>query len=58
MLSPEDVAAAIVAGVREEHFLILPHEEVARFMAVKAADTERWLAGMRRIVREATGTAR
>jgi NAD(P)-dependent dehydrogenase (short-subunit alcohol dehydrogenase family) len=58
VLSPEDVAAAVVAGIREERFLILPHEEVARFMAVKASDPERWLAGMRRIVREATGAAR
>jgi NAD(P)-dependent dehydrogenase (short-subunit alcohol dehydrogenase family) len=52
-LEPEDVAAAVVAGIREERFLILPHEEVAQFMALKGADPERWLAGMRRIVRDA-----
>jgi NAD(P)-dependent dehydrogenase (short-subunit alcohol dehydrogenase family) len=58
LIDPEDVAAAVVAGIREERFLILPHEEVARFMAVKATDPERWLAGMRRIVRNAReGTA-
>jgi NAD(P)-dependent dehydrogenase (short-subunit alcohol dehydrogenase family) len=56
LLDPEDVAAAVVAGIREERFLILPHEEVARFMAVKGTDPERWLAGMRRIVRQATAT--
>lgn len=53
LIDPEDVAAAVVAGIRDERFLILPHEEVARFMAVKATDPERWLAGMRRIVRQA-----
>jgi NAD(P)-dependent dehydrogenase (short-subunit alcohol dehydrogenase family) len=53
LLDPEDVAEAVVAGIREERFLILPHEEVATFMAVKATDPERWLAGMRRIAREA-----
>jgi NAD(P)-dependent dehydrogenase (short-subunit alcohol dehydrogenase family) len=49
-LDPEDVA-----GIREERFLILPHEEVAQHMALKASDPERWLAGMRRIVRDARG---
>jgi NAD(P)-dependent dehydrogenase (short-subunit alcohol dehydrogenase family) len=57
ILDPEDVAGAVVAGIREERFLILPHEQVAKFMAVKATDPERWLAGMRRIVRQARGTA-
>jgi NAD(P)-dependent dehydrogenase (short-subunit alcohol dehydrogenase family) len=54
LLDPEDVAEAVVAAIHEERFLILPHPEVARFMAVKATDPERWLAGMRRIVRDAT----
>lgn len=56
-LEPEDVAAAVVAGIRDERFLILPHEEVARHMALKASDPERWLAGMRRIVRQARGSS-
>ena len=53
LLEPEDVAAAVVAGLRDERFLILPHEEVARHMALKGGDPERWLGGMRRIVRQA-----
>ena len=53
LLEPEDVAAAVVAGLREEQFLILPHAEVARHLALKGAQPERWLSGMRRIVREA-----
>ena len=57
LIDPEDVAAAVVEGIREERFLILPHEVVARHMAHKAGDPERWIAGMRRIVREARQTA-
>jgi hypothetical protein len=53
LLEPEDVAAAVVAGVRDEHFLILPHEDVAKHMALKGAQPERWLSGMRRLVRQA-----
>jgi NAD(P)-dependent dehydrogenase (short-subunit alcohol dehydrogenase family) len=51
MLEPEDVAEAALEGIREERFLILPHAEVAQYMAVKATDPERWLAGMRRLKR-------
>ena len=53
LLEPEDVAAAVVAGLADERFLILPHEDVARYMALKGSDHERWLKGMRRLVREA-----
>jgi NAD(P)-dependent dehydrogenase (short-subunit alcohol dehydrogenase family) len=53
LIEPEDVADAVVAGIREERFLILPHENVATFMARKGSDPERWIKGMRRLVREA-----
>jgi NAD(P)-dependent dehydrogenase (short-subunit alcohol dehydrogenase family) len=53
VLEPADVADAVVAGIREERFLILPHPEVAKFMALKGAQPERWLNGMRRLVRQA-----
>jgi len=56
LIDPEDVADVVVEAIREERFLILPHPDVARFMAVKASDPERWLAGMRRIVRDARGS--
>jgi NAD(P)-dependent dehydrogenase (short-subunit alcohol dehydrogenase family) len=46
---PEEVAEAVVAGLREERFLILPHPEVADYMVRKATDPDRWLAGMRRL---------
>jgi NAD(P)-dependent dehydrogenase (short-subunit alcohol dehydrogenase family) len=56
LLEPEDVAAVVVDGIRDERFLILPHEDVAKYMALKGAQPERWLAGMRRLVREARQT--
>ena len=33
LLEPEDVAEVVVAGIREERFLILPHPVVADYMA-------------------------
>ena len=49
VLEPEDVADAVVDGLRDERFLILPHPEVLEFFQRKAADYDRWLAGMRRL---------
>ena len=49
VLEPDDVAEAVVGGLREERFLILPHPEVADYFQRKAGDYDRWLAGMRRL---------
>ncbi|MGH9111435.1 MAG: SDR family oxidoreductase [Acidimicrobiales bacterium] len=49
VLAPEQVAAAVIEGIRDERFLILPHPEVATFEQRRAADRDRWLAGMRRL---------
>jgi NAD(P)-dependent dehydrogenase (short-subunit alcohol dehydrogenase family) len=51
VLEPEDVAEAVVEGLRDERFLILPHPEVAEYFRRKAGDYDRWLAGMRRLRR-------
>src|SRR6201996_1327666 len=53
VLEPEDVAAAVLAGIADERFLILPHPDVARYLAFKGAQPERWLAGMRQILGQA-----
>jgi NAD(P)-dependent dehydrogenase (short-subunit alcohol dehydrogenase family) len=53
VLEPSDVAEAVLLAIREERFLILPHEIVKKYVALKGADNERWLTGMRRIVRGA-----
>lgn len=49
ILAPERVADSVVAGIHDERFLILPHTEVATFEQRRAADRDRWLAGMRRL---------
>lgn len=53
LIEPEEVAGAVVAGLQEERFLILPHEDVARYVALKGSQPERWLKGMRRLVADA-----
>ncbi len=49
VLEPEEVADTVVDGLRDERFLILPHPEVGEYFQRKAADYDRWLAGMRRL---------
>lgn len=53
LLEPADVAEAVVTGMREERLLIFPHPQLAQYWAFKAGDNERWLGGMRRMVRQA-----
>jgi NAD(P)-dependent dehydrogenase (short-subunit alcohol dehydrogenase family) len=48
VLTPAQVAEAVVAGIAAERFLILPHPEVGGYYAKKAADPDRWIGGMRR----------
>ncbi len=50
-IEPEDVADAVVEGLRAERFLILPHPEVADYLRRKVEDPDRWLSGMRRLQR-------
>jgi NAD(P)-dependent dehydrogenase (short-subunit alcohol dehydrogenase family) len=45
----DDVAEAVVRGLADERFLILPHPEVETFFQRKATDYDRWLAGMRKM---------
>lgn len=48
-IQPEDVAQAVVEGLAEERFLILPHPDVAKMEANRTSDRDRWLAGMRQL---------
>jgi NAD(P)-dependent dehydrogenase (short-subunit alcohol dehydrogenase family) len=48
-VEPEQVADAVLDGIRSEKFLILPHPEVADYFQRKATDYDRWLNGMRRM---------
>jgi NAD(P)-dependent dehydrogenase (short-subunit alcohol dehydrogenase family) len=49
VLSPEQVAASVIAAVNDERFLILPHPQVATYERRRAEDRDRWLGGMRRL---------
>ena len=48
-LEPDAVAHAVLQGVREGRFLILPHPDVHEYIVRKAVDHDRWLRGMRRL---------
>ena len=48
MIEVETLADAVVEGLTEERFLILPHPEVTEYMRRKTADYDRWIRGMNR----------
>jgi NAD(P)-dependent dehydrogenase (short-subunit alcohol dehydrogenase family) len=51
-IEPEAVADAVIAGMADGRFLILPHPEVAAMYAGRAADPDRWLRGMNKLQRK------
>jgi NAD(P)-dependent dehydrogenase (short-subunit alcohol dehydrogenase family) len=51
VIAPEAVADAVLEGIADGRFLILPHPQVAGMYAGRAADTDRWLRGMNKIQR-------
>lgn len=50
-LDPAEVAEAVVNGLHDEKFLILPHPEVSQYFQNKANNYDRWLGGMRKLQR-------
>ncbi|GAB1334744.1 SDR family oxidoreductase [Streptomyces sp. E-15] len=48
-IEPEAVADALLKGIEEDRFLILPHPEVAGFYQARADEPERWLTTMNHI---------
>ena len=50
ILSAEQVADDTVQGIKKEGFLILPHEDVLRYIQRKTQDYDRWIAGTRKLV--------
>ncbi|MGG7608976.1 SDR family oxidoreductase [Streptomyces sp. ZG43] len=57
-IDPEDVADALLTGIAEDRFLILPHPEVAGYYAARAKDPERWLGSMNRLQQTWEGAGR
>jgi NAD(P)-dependent dehydrogenase (short-subunit alcohol dehydrogenase family) len=55
VLEPDFVADHVVAGLRDERFLILPHPEVSTYAQRRASDPDRWLASMRKLHARITG---
>ncbi len=56
VLEPADVAEFTYQAIVEERFLVLPHPEVGTFFQRKAADHDRWIAGMQRLAARAGAT--
>ncbi len=48
ILDADDVAQMCIEAMSAERFHVLPHPEVAEYMKIKAADTDRWLGAMRK----------
>lgn len=45
-IEPEAVADALMKGIEEDRFLVLPHPEVAGYYQARAADPDRWMTNM------------
>ncbi|WP_405733188.1 SDR family oxidoreductase [Streptomyces sp. NBC_01537] len=54
-IEPEDVAEAVLQGIADERFLILPHPEAADYYVARATDPDRWIGGMNRVQRQLEG---
>lgn len=55
ILEPEQVAGDVLAAIRDNRFLVLPHPEVHDYEKMKVEDRDRWLAGMRRLLAKVRG---
>ncbi|GAA2342495.1 SDR family oxidoreductase [Saccharopolyspora halophila] len=51
-ITPEQVADLVAEKLGGEEFLILPHPEVGDYYALRAAQPEKWQAGMRKLQRK------
>lgn len=49
VLTPDAAAARILAGTREDRFMILTHPEMHELIVRKAQEPDRWIRGMRRL---------
>ena len=54
VITPDEVADSVIAGMQQEQFLILPHPEVAEYFSMKTDDHDRWIRGMQRLRQKLT----
>lgn len=52
VLTADEAAAQILAGVADDRFMIYTHPQAGAYWAKKAADPERWIAGMANLKRK------
>ena len=52
LIEPEVVADALIEGLADERFLILPHPQALEYFRAKAENYGRWLGGMRKFQRK------
>ncbi|MEU6994356.1 SDR family oxidoreductase [Streptomyces sp. NPDC046465] len=57
-IEPDDVAAALFAGMADDRFLILPHPEVAAYYQARAATPDKWLTSMNHLQQKWEATQR
>ena len=50
ILTTQQVADYTVQGINDEKFLILPHENVLRYIQGKTYDYDKWIEGIRKQV--------
>ena len=49
MMKPEEVALDVIKAIKEETFLILPHDQVLGYFQNKANNYSRWIGGMQKL---------
>jgi NAD(P)-dependent dehydrogenase (short-subunit alcohol dehydrogenase family) len=54
-ITTDEVADAVVAGLADGRFLILPHPEAADYYVHRSSDPDRWIGGMRRMQQQVEG---
>ena len=57
VISADEAAARIMEGIADDRFLIYTHEPAGAYWAKKAADPERWIAGMTKLKQKIRGSA-
>ena len=55
MIEPEELAEAVIEGLKAESFVILPHPIVLEYMRNKTTNYDRWIGGMNKLMRRITG---